>query len=145
MELKRGHPALVVRQAHHEGSETKVVGAIHLRNLMVSLSNHEVSGAGRAMHLWVYILRCSDGSYYVGSTKKEPEGRVWEHNERLVPGYTHSRTPVTLVHAERYDRLLEGFAREQQLKRWSRAKKQALIEERMDDLLRLARSKPSPG
>ncbi len=94
-----------------------------------------------ALHLWVYILRCADGSYYTGSTKKTLEAREWEHNEGVVPGYTHSRRPVTLVYAERYERLLDGFARERQIKRWSRAKKEALMREDWEGLARLARGK----
>ena len=43
---------------------------------MVSLSNHE--GARVAMEATVYIVRCSDGSYYTGLTKQEIEARVWE-------------------------------------------------------------------
>ena len=43
---------------------------------MVSLSNHEVRAHHASMdepvHLWVYILRCADGSYYTGSTKRSP-------------------------------------------------------------------------
>jgi putative endonuclease len=79
------------------------------------------------MHAYVYILLCADDSYYVGSTQKEPEQRTWEHNERLVEGYTSKRTPVKLMAAERYERLVDAFAREQQVKKWSRRKKEALI------------------
>jgi putative endonuclease len=79
------------------------------------------------MHAYVYILRCSDDSYYVGSTQKEPDQRVWEHNERVVAGYTSTRTPVTLVNSEYYERIVDAFEREQQLKKWSRRKKEALI------------------
>ena len=42
----------------------------------------------------VYILRCADGSYYVGNTRKTIEARLWEHNHGLVPGYTATRRPV---------------------------------------------------
>jgi putative endonuclease len=91
------------------------------------------------LHLWIYILLCADGSYYTGSTKREPEQREWEHNAGVVDGYTHSRRPVTLVYAERYDRLVEGFARERQIKGWSRAKKEALIARDWERLQRLAR------
>ncbi len=94
------------------------------------------------LHVWVYILRCADGSYYVGSTKKpEPEAREWEHNAGLVPGYTHSRRPVKLIYAEYYERLLDGFSRERQLKRWSRAKKEALMREDWAGLVALARGR----
>ena len=50
-----------------------------------------------ARHVWVYILRCADGSYYTGSTKGTPEARELEHNEGRFPGYTHSRRPVALI------------------------------------------------
>ena len=91
--------------------------------------------------LWVYIVRCADGSYYVGSTRQEPEARVWEHNAGWdTAAYTHSRRPVTLVYSERYERLLDGFARERQLKGWSRAKKQALIRRDWEELQRLSRT-----
>ena len=92
------------------------------------------------MELWAYILLCSDGSYYVGSTKRDPHGRAWEHNQGAVPGYTRTRRPVTLVFAEHHERLDEGFFREQQIKRWSRAKKEALIKGDFNTLSALARS-----
>jgi putative endonuclease len=96
--------------------------------------------------LWVYIAKCADGSYYVGSTKLEPEARVWEHNEGLHPGaYTFSRRPVVLVFSERYERLIDGFARERQIKGWSRAKKEALIARDWDELQRLARTAKPKG
>jgi putative endonuclease len=81
----------------------------------------------RPMELTVYILLCADGSYYAGSTKKPVEARVWEHNEGIYDGYTKLRRPVVLVHTETFDRLTDGFARERQLKGWSREKKQRLI------------------
>jgi putative endonuclease len=79
------------------------------------------------MLLTVYILLCADGSYYVGSTKKPVETRVLEHNEGIYDGYTALRRPVVLVYTETFDRLTGGFARERQLKGWSREKKQRLI------------------
>ena len=79
------------------------------------------------MQVSVYILLCSDNSYYVGLTRKEPEAREWEHNQRLVKGYTYSRTPVKLVFAEIYERIVDAIAREQQIKKWTRRKKEALI------------------
>src|SRR5690554_5976012 len=94
------------------------------------------------LHLWVYILRCADRSYYVGSTRKDhPAEREWEHNQGVVAGYTRSRRPVTLIYAEYYERLVEGFERERQLKRWSRAKKEALMREDWAELAVLARGK----
>ncbi|TKT69127.1 GIY-YIG nuclease family protein [Aquamicrobium sp. LC103] len=87
----------------------------------------------------VYMLRCSDGSYYVGSTKQEIEARVWEHNNLPLDGYTARRRPVSLVFTETYDRITDAIARERQLKGWSRRKKEALIAlayERLPELSR---------
>jgi putative endonuclease len=68
----------------------------------------------------VYILRCADGSYYTGITKREIEARVWEHNEGIYRGYTFERRPVELVFCETYDRIVEAIARERQIKGRSR-------------------------
>ena len=76
--------------------------------------------------VWVYIVRCSDGSLYVGHTMNL-EAREATHNEGRGGKYTARRRPVTIVYSERYDSLEQALAREQQLKRWTRAKKEALI------------------
>src|SRR5262245_11713943 len=75
----------------------------------------------------VYILRCADGSHYVGSTKQPVEARVWEHNNLPVDSYTARRRPVVLVFTETYDRITDAIARERQIKGWSRKKKEAII------------------
>jgi len=80
-----------------------------------------------SFEMTVYILRCADGSYYVGSTKQEVEARVWEHNNLAIDGYTSTRRPVELVFTETYDRITDAIARERQIKGWSRKKKEALI------------------
>ncbi|MBA3518565.1 MAG: GIY-YIG nuclease family protein [Rhizobiales bacterium] len=79
------------------------------------------------MQVSVYILRCSDGSYYTGLTKQDPEARAWEHNNEPIDSYTARRRPVTLVFTEVYDRITDAIARERQIKGWSRAKKEAVI------------------
>lgn len=92
---------------------------------------------------WTYILRCRDGSYYVGSTDKDPELREWEHNhdEQLAARYTIKRRPVSMVYVEQRDRLEDAFARERQLHGWSRAKKEALMAGDVAGLKRLSRSR----
>ena len=87
----------------------------------------------------VYILRCADGSYYVGSTKQDIEARVWEHNNQPIDSYTARRRPVTLVFAEAYDRITDAIARERQIKGWSRRKKEALIALAYENLPELSR------
>ncbi|NGP19204.1 GIY-YIG nuclease family protein [Devosia aurantiaca] len=79
------------------------------------------------MKVSVYMVRCSDGSYYTGLTKRDPEERVGEHNAGVVDGYAHSRRPVELVFSETFERIIDAIARERQIKGWSRRKKEALI------------------
>jgi predicted GIY-YIG superfamily endonuclease len=75
----------------------------------------------------VYILKCSDGSYYTGSTK-DLEGRVREHQTgEHADAYTYSRRPVKLVWSEVTETYPEAFQWEHRIKGWSRAKKEALI------------------
>jgi len=92
---------------------------------------------------WAYILRCRDGSYYTGSTDKELEARIWEHNhdDVLAANFTRKRRPVELVYAESFGRIEDAFCREKQLQGWSRAKKEALIQGRGQDLPALSRAR----
>ncbi|MCP3442777.1 GIY-YIG nuclease family protein [Bradyrhizobium sp. CCGUVB14] len=81
------------------------------------------------MGIYVYMLRCADGSFYIGSaTGEDTSKRVDGHNAGAYPGYTCSRHPVVLVWSEYFDRITDGIAAERQLKGWSRAKKEALIQ-----------------
>jgi putative endonuclease len=75
---------------------------------------------------YLYILRCADGSYYVGTARKELETRVAEHNAGHFGGYTATRRPVALVYAEWFEHITDAIAAERQVKGWSRAKKEAL-------------------
>ena len=75
----------------------------------------------------VYILRCADGSLYVGITRRSVEERVGEHNAGLTVGYTQARRPVVLLHSEFYERVDEAVAAERRIKGWSRAKKVAYM------------------
>jgi predicted GIY-YIG superfamily endonuclease len=86
---------------------------------------------------WVYILECSDGSYYVGSTV-DLERRLWQHQEGEGAAYTRRRRPVSLVWSCALDRVEEAYAVEKQIQGWSRAKRRALIEGRLLDLPWLA-------
>ena len=72
------------------------------------------------------MLRCGDGSYYVGHTD-ELEVRLAQHESGTFGGYTSKRRPVVLVFAEPMPTRDEAFQRERQVKNWSRAKKESLI------------------
>jgi putative endonuclease len=87
---------------------------------------------------WLYILECSDGSYYVGSTS-DLERRIWEHNEGLGAKYTARRRPVKLVYAAEFESIAEAYEREKQVQGWGRAKRKALIDGDYGALPELAR------
>jgi len=90
------------------------------------------------MTFWLYILRCADGSYYIGHTE-DLEKRFAQHNLGAVSSYTRKRRPLTLVFSEQFSRREEALARERQIKGWSRAKKEALIKGNWTRLRELAR------
>ena len=77
--------------------------------------------------MWhVYIIHCSDDSLYVGSTT-DIDRRLKEHNTKKGGSYTCTRTPVKLKYQEEQPNRIAAQKREAQIKRWSRAKKLALI------------------
>ena len=75
---------------------------------------------------WMYILRCSDNSYYVGSTI-DLQRRVRDHNDGNGAQYTAQRRPVELVYATEFADIQQAYAAEKQVQGWSRAKREALI------------------
>lgn len=75
---------------------------------------------------YVYILRCSDGSYYTGSTT-DVERRLAQHQAGEGANHTKKRRPVELVYYEEYERIDQAFYRKKQIQGWSRKKKEALI------------------
>ncbi len=75
---------------------------------------------------FVYILRCSDDTLYVGHTTNVPD-RVKVHNEGRGALWTQCRRPVGLVYQEQHPTEANAIAREHQVKRWTHAKKLALM------------------
>ena len=79
------------------------------------------------MSFWVYILKCSDDSYYTGHTDNL-QARLDTHAMGRIPGcYTHNRRPVTIAFSQEFTTRLETLPSERQIKGWSRAKKEAMI------------------
>jgi putative endonuclease len=76
---------------------------------------------------FLYILRCSDGSFYIGTTRTALETRIAQHNSGTFGGYTSTRRPVTLVFSQWFDRITDAVENERKLKKWSRAKKHAFV------------------
>jgi putative endonuclease len=89
------------------------------------------------------ILRCADGSYSIGTTRTSLETRIAQHNDGTFGGYTATRRPVTLVFSEWFERVTDAIENERKLKKWSRAKKEALIKGDLATLKQLA-SRRSP-
>jgi putative endonuclease len=88
---------------------------------------------------YMYILECSDGSYYTGSTV-DLELRLAQHQAGEGANHTKKRLPVKLLYYEEYQRIDEAFYREKQVQGWSRKKKEALINNCPEDLPLLSKN-----
>ena len=93
------------------------------------------------MGAYLYMVRCRDGHYYVGTARGGLERRIAEHNEGSYDGYTKPRRPVILVFSQHFERITDAIAAERQLKGWTRAKKEALIAGDFERLVSLSKSK----
>ena len=100
------------------------------------------------MGAFVYMLRCADNFFYVGSaTGEDLTLRLAQHQAGTFEGYTSLRRPVEPVWSEYFDRITDAIATERKIKGWSRAKKEALIKGDWDSLKMLAKrrgGKPKP-
>ena len=85
---------------------------------------------------FVYVLKCSDESYYTGVTSNL-EKRLIEHNSGMFKGYTSTRLPVKLVYSNSFSDVNDAIRAEKQIKGWSRAKKEALIHGDFKSLVKL--------
>ena len=81
--------------------------------------------AGAQSH-FVYIVRCADGTLYTGYAR-DPASREDVHNSGRGAKYTAGRRPVRLVYSESFDSVGDALKREHQIKRYSRATKEALV------------------
>ena len=86
---------------------------------------------------WMYILECSDSTYYTGSTNNI-DLRLKQHTVGEGANYTKKRLPVKLVYVEEFQRIDDAFYREKQVQGWSRKKKEALINGLNDELNKLS-------
>ena len=90
---------------------------------------------------YIYILKCADDSYYTGVTSNL-EQRMYQHYSAYFPDcYTASRRPVELVFYAEFTNIRYAIDKEKQIKKWSRAKKEALINGDYDELPNLAKKK----
>lgn len=86
---------------------------------------------------YMYILLCSNGSYYTGSTNNL-ELRMIQHFNGEGANHTRKYPPIKLLYVEEFDRVEDAFYREKQIQGWSRKKKEALINGASDELKKLA-------
>jgi predicted GIY-YIG superfamily endonuclease len=96
------------------------------QNFVLSKPRFQGAAKGKIAMFYAYILRCSDDSYYVGSSD-DPDRRLIEHNQGKGSDWTAARRPVTLVWIEEHPTLSSARQRENQIKRWNREKKDALV------------------
>ena len=90
---------------------------------------------------YVYILRCKDESYYVGITSNLNQ-RLTEHNRgQYSDSYTYKRRPVELVFYCEFADVNLAISTEKQIKKWSRAKKEALIKNEFERLPNLSKKR----
>lgn len=90
---------------------------------------------------FVYILKCNDDTYYTGVTN-DIERRLGEHQEGIdVNSYTGKRRPVKLMFYAEFSNIEFAIEKEKQIKKWSRSKKEALINGEFEILPELSKKK----
>jgi predicted GIY-YIG superfamily endonuclease len=87
---------------------------------------------------FMYMLQCNDGSYYTGHTD-DIDRRISEHMQGQVSGYTKRRLPVKVVYVQDFMTRDEAINAEQQIKGWTRKKKEALIRHDWEALKKLSK------
>ncbi|MBM4322710.1 MAG: GIY-YIG nuclease family protein [Deltaproteobacteria bacterium] len=92
------------------------------------------------MSAWFYILRLKSGKLYIGATTDLP-ARYQDHQSGKACQTTKVDPPFALVYSETFDSFTEARKREAQVKRWSRAKKEALVSGDLSSLRNLSKSK----
>src|SRR5690554_339649 len=96
---------------------------------------------GAIFNMYIYILKCNDGSYYTGVTNCL-ERRLIEHHTGLnLTCYTFYRRPLELVYHPGFLSIVKSIEVEKRIKKWSRKKKKALINGDYDLLIELAKKK----
>jgi putative endonuclease len=87
---------------------------------------------------FVYVVQCSDKSYYTGITNNL-ERRLYEHNEGInKSAYTYRKRPVVLKYCETFQSPLDAIAFEKKIKNWSRKKKEALFKNDWERIRKLS-------
>jgi predicted GIY-YIG superfamily endonuclease len=93
---------------------------------------------------FLYILRCSDNSLYIGHTN-DLDRRFGEHGEGSGSVHTAEKVAVEVVWGEEFQTREEAYLRERQIKGWTRRKKEALVAGDWDRMKFLAKSFATHG
>jgi len=113
-----------------QGTDNPVIEYVHRVHIERSRNKVEMKSKppikNSNMKGYMYILLCSNGQYYTGSTKNL-ERRLAEHQNGEGANFTKKHLPVELVYYEEFQRVDKAFYREKQVQGWSRQKKEALI------------------
>ncbi len=88
---------------------------------------------------YIYILKCSNGTYYTGSTI-DIDRRLLQHQNGEGANHTKKYLPVELVYLAHYNNIVDAFNREKQIQGWRRAKKEALINGAENELKKLSKA-----
>ena len=90
---------------------------------------------------YVYIIKCSDGSYYTG-VSSNLSSRLYKHNSGFYPDcYTFNKRPLELVFYCEFTDINIAIEKEKQIKKWSKIKKEALINGEFESLINLAKKR----
>ncbi len=92
------------------------------------------------MSWFVYVLKCGNGSYYVGHTHDLTQ-RIDRHSKKQGARHTAQNSVLDVLHHEIHPTEADAVRRELQIKRWSRAKKEALIKGDLQELRRLSKGR----
>lgn len=90
---------------------------------------------------WVYILKCADGSYYTGHTDNLDLRIAQHHKGEFSSCYTYKRRPLEVCFKQSFTTREEALTSERQIKGWSRAKKEALMQGDWNEISRLAKAR----
>jgi predicted GIY-YIG superfamily endonuclease len=94
------------------------------------------------LNFYIYILKCSDGTYYTGHTDNL-EKRIIEHEDNVYECYTSIRLPVELVFVQECASRVEALEAERKIKKWGKRKKDALVTKGWEGILALRKVKRS--
>ena len=92
------------------------------------------------LDFYVYIVKCSDGTYYTGHTDNL-EKRIAEHTNNTYECYTSNRLPVTLVFVQNFPSRAEALEAERRIKKWGKRKKETLAHKGWEGILELRKKK----